>query len=665
MAKTETIEIQKEFSRQGGKLAKYQDLVLGEKSLFRLLRYECITGMAGRMPGAFGLLLRSRLYPKLLGRAGRNVTFGAGVVLRHPRKITIGDNVVVDDGCVLDAKGSDNRGIVLGNGVFLGRNTILNCKNGDITLEDNVNVGSNVTVFSASDVRVGADNLIAAYCYLVGGTHNFSDPGVPVLHQGRTSSGIRVGPGGWLGAHVTVFDGVRIGRHAVIGAGSVVNRDVPDYAVAAGVPAKVLKKRKPASARPGRTTHSKDASAQMTHSKDASTQSMHSEDATTRLSHSRKILYLSMYDPRVPYTGAGARGAQFVNFLTKHYDLDLVYMTGSGHPGKPELEEKFKDRVQGADRVIAIPFTQRGYFLFSKPLYGAAARLCRANRYDFIFCDYGLAGRYGLKLNRRFGVPFIYSSHNVEFRQYLGKAKADPRRWPLVPYVRAFEKKAVKACALLVAISEEDGAFFTRWKSPDKIVVVPQGFDESVFNPFYKPPKNDPKIVLFFGNYRISTNRDAVRTIRERIAGPVIERMPNVVFRFVGANPPVEYDHPNFEFTGFVDSVADEIKKADAVISPVQGGWGMPTKVVESLACGKPVIATECGARSVPRQFRGLTVCPIDGFADAVVRTLAENRPVDGRDFEPLKREFLWTVRLERLRKIIDEIPGGTPHEKP
>jgi acetyltransferase-like isoleucine patch superfamily enzyme len=55
----------------------------------------------------------------------------ASAHLRHPHKI-IGDNVVIDDLCCLDAKGTDNRGITIGNGVFVGRNTILSCKNGDI-----------------------------------------------------------------------------------------------------------------------------------------------------------------------------------------------------------------------------------------------------------------------------------------------------------------------------------------------------------------------------------------------------------------------------------------------------------------------------------------------------------------------------------------------------
>lgn len=288
-------------------------------------------------------------------------------------------------------------------------------------------------------------------------------------------------------------------------------------------------------------------------------------------------------------------------------------------------------------------------------------RLLQEKSYDLIFCDYGLAGRYGLKLSKRFGIPFVYSSHNVEFRQYLGKAKVDFRRWPLVPYVRAFEKKAVKACTLLVAISDDDAAFFSKWTSGDKITVVPQGFDETVLNPFYRPPKNDPRIVLFFGNYRISTNRDAVRAVRERIVDAVIDKIPGVTFRFVGANPPVEYSHPRFEYAGFIESIAEEIKKADVVISPMLGGWGMPTKVVESLACGKPVIATETGARSVPRRFSRLTVCPIERFPDAIVQTLLENRPVDARDFEALKREYLWEVRLESLRKALDALTGGKP----
>ena len=118
---------------------KYATLVVGRPGFGALLAYELIITLSQSLPGALGLALRKVLYPKLLGACGRNVVFGQNVVLRHPHKIHIADNVVVDDNCLLDAKGESNRGIRIGSGVFIGRNTILSCKNGDIELGDGAN----------------------------------------------------------------------------------------------------------------------------------------------------------------------------------------------------------------------------------------------------------------------------------------------------------------------------------------------------------------------------------------------------------------------------------------------------------------------------------------------------------------------------------------------
>jgi len=129
--------------------AKYAELVVGRPGFGALLKYELIVMLAQSWPGALGLALRKLLYPMLLGSCGRNVIFGQHVVLRHPHKIRIGSNVVLDDNCLVDAKGESNRGITIGDGVFVGRNTILSCKNGDIDLGDTANIGFNCEVFSA------------------------------------------------------------------------------------------------------------------------------------------------------------------------------------------------------------------------------------------------------------------------------------------------------------------------------------------------------------------------------------------------------------------------------------------------------------------------------------------------------------------------------------
>ena len=232
------------FDARRSRARRYMDLVIGEPSWWALFRYEAVMLLASWVPGALGLLLRSRLYPWVLGACGRNVSFGVNVTLRHPQKIRIGDDVAVDDGCVLDAKGTANAGIRIGSRVFLGRNSILACKDGDIVLEDGVNISYQCAVFSASSVRIGADTLLAAYCYVVGGGHDFDRTDVPVIRQGRPSKGIDVGRGAWLGTGAAILDGVSLGHDAVIGAHAVVTQDVPPFAVAAGAPARVLRDRR-------------------------------------------------------------------------------------------------------------------------------------------------------------------------------------------------------------------------------------------------------------------------------------------------------------------------------------------------------------------------------------------------------------------------------------
>jgi acetyltransferase-like isoleucine patch superfamily enzyme len=239
--------------QNSSKLKRYQELVIGRPELSRLIIYEALALLCGWMPGALGLLLRSKLYPLMLGKVGKNVVFGANVVLRHPHKIFIGDDVVVDDNCLLDAKGGANSGIFIGSHVFLGRNSILSCKDGDILLEDGVNIGFNCEVYSASRVVLKEHTLVAAYCYFVGGgNYDLERMDISFAEQDGLDSrgGITVERDCWFGAHATILDGVTIGMGAVVAAGAVVNRSLPAHVVAGGVPARVIRRRGEASSSP-------------------------------------------------------------------------------------------------------------------------------------------------------------------------------------------------------------------------------------------------------------------------------------------------------------------------------------------------------------------------------------------------------------------------------
>ena len=177
--------IQQEYGTTRSPRQRYADLVVGQDGWWPLFRHELTILSCGWIPGALGVWLRSRLYRLILAVMGRNVAIGTNVVLRHPGKIFIGDGVVIDDNCCLDAKGTTNTGITLREGVFIGRNTMLSCKNGDITLDEGANIGINVGTTSSATVRIGARALIAAYTYFAAAITG-TRVDIPILDQGRT-----------------------------------------------------------------------------------------------------------------------------------------------------------------------------------------------------------------------------------------------------------------------------------------------------------------------------------------------------------------------------------------------------------------------------------------------------------------------------------------------
>ncbi len=226
--------------------SKYADLFLGEQGAWRLVRFELITLLFSSLPGALGLAMRKVFYPSLFRQVGRGVVFGRNVTIRHPHKISLGSNVFIDDNVVLDAKGEGNKGLHVGDNVYIGRNTILSCKNGSILIEDYVNISANCSLLSETEIRLGRYCFLAGHCYLVaGGNHSFDDLETPIMFQPSLSKGgIQIADDVWLGAGVIVLDGVSVGQGCVVGAGAVVTQPLSDYSVAVGSPAQKIRDRR-------------------------------------------------------------------------------------------------------------------------------------------------------------------------------------------------------------------------------------------------------------------------------------------------------------------------------------------------------------------------------------------------------------------------------------
>jgi len=151
-------------------------------------------------------------------------------------KIELGNNIYIGSGVKIY---TNNR---IGNNVYLGDNVELRC-NG----VNEIKIGKNCTLNRGSiilgNVRIGDNCLIAPLCVVSGSNHNFSNVNSNINKQGISSKGIIIKNNVWLGAQVTILDGVTIGENSIIGAGSVVTKSIPKNSIAVGNPCTVIKSR--------------------------------------------------------------------------------------------------------------------------------------------------------------------------------------------------------------------------------------------------------------------------------------------------------------------------------------------------------------------------------------------------------------------------------------
>lgn len=112
-----------------------------------------------------------------------------------------------------------------------------------VSIGSNCYMGYNISILAGADIRIG-DNVLMASNILLSSENHGMDPesDVPYMSQALMSERVEIGDGCWIGERAMIMPGVKIGVKSIIGAGSVVTKNVPDYCVAVGNPAKIIKK---------------------------------------------------------------------------------------------------------------------------------------------------------------------------------------------------------------------------------------------------------------------------------------------------------------------------------------------------------------------------------------------------------------------------------------
>ena len=181
----------------------------------------------------------------LYGKKPSKLLLGRGVRFFNIPNISLGKWVKLDDYVQLTALGKGK--ILLGDNVGIGAfsrliiSTSFNNIGSHIHIGNNVGIGEFAYLGGGGGLEIGDDCIIGQYLSCHPENHHFEEVGQLIRMQGVSRKGIRIGKNCWIGAKVTVLDGVSIGDNCVLAAGAVVTKDMPSNAVIGGVPAKVIK----------------------------------------------------------------------------------------------------------------------------------------------------------------------------------------------------------------------------------------------------------------------------------------------------------------------------------------------------------------------------------------------------------------------------------------
>lgn len=164
----------------------------------------------------------------------KNVVFPG---YQHRKSITVGDSVKILRNTII--KGPN---IIIGDRSVIHEYCLINTRGGAFKIGSDSSINAFSKLSCKGTVTIGNGVRIGSHFSLVASSHVFKDSNQPIFKQGIESKGIIIEDNVWIGTKVVILDGVNIGKNSIIAAGAVVNNNVPENSIVAGVPAKVIKK---------------------------------------------------------------------------------------------------------------------------------------------------------------------------------------------------------------------------------------------------------------------------------------------------------------------------------------------------------------------------------------------------------------------------------------
>lgn len=193
------------------------------------------------------MLFRGVFRQLMMFKNPKLILIGRGVRFFNTPHISFGKMVKIEDYVFLSGLGKgkleigDNSGVGAFSRIEISQS--FNNIGEGIYIGESVGIGPYASIGGAGEVSIGDECIIGPYLSIHPENHVFGDLKTSIRHQGVTRSGVSIGRNCWVGAKVTILDGVTIGEGSIIAAGAVVNKSFPKNSIVGGVPAKLLKTR--------------------------------------------------------------------------------------------------------------------------------------------------------------------------------------------------------------------------------------------------------------------------------------------------------------------------------------------------------------------------------------------------------------------------------------
>lgn len=330
----------------------------------------------------------------------------------------------------------------------------------------------------------------------------------------------------------------------------------------------------------------------------------------------KKVLAIAPY-PYLPYFSGGQKFiAQFFHYLGKETDLTVISTLGNDF----SLATTYK----------TIPLLKKSFSrYYDRSLVKKITAIVKEGGFDSVIWEHPYYAWLAFSVRRKTVVKTFIHTHNIEFQRF----KSTGRWW--WPILKWYEKRCFKKADGIFFITPEDKAFaIDKWNiEPSRCFDLPFGVEiekypadrqecRTEIAAKHNIPTED-KILLFNGLLNYKPNLDALKDILENI-NPLLIKEKGFKYKIVicGKGLPNEmnnlksYADKNIIYAGFVDDITTYFKAADIMLNPVQSGGGVKTKMIEAIAFGATVVATETGATGIDQSVCGekLIVVPDDDW---------------------------------------------------